>query len=119
MRIEMLGQSQLLQASERPTILVVDDEEIIRDLCVRALPDYRVFEAENGQVALEFLEGENVDLLLVDVMMPVMNGLDLLKQIEAVHERHHHVGQDQVDRLVLEQIEGGAAVIGLDDAVIG
>ena len=82
MRIELLGQPQLLQEPKRPTILVVDDEEVIRDLCVRALPDYRVAEAENGQVALDLLESESFDLLLVDVMMPLMNGLDLLKQVK-------------------------------------
>jgi hypothetical protein len=81
-RIELLGQPQLLQEPKRPTILVVDDEEVIRDLCVRALPDYRVAEAENGQVALDLLESESFDLLLVDVMMPLMNGLDLLKQVK-------------------------------------
>jgi signal transduction histidine kinase len=81
-RIELLGQTQQLQNTEHPAILVVDDEEVIRDLCVRALSDYRVAEAENGQAALEFLDRENVDLLLVDVMMPLMNGLDLLKRVK-------------------------------------
>lgn len=82
MRIELLGQPQPLQAPERPTILVVDDEEVIRDLCVKALNDYRVVEVENGQAALAFLDRQRVDLLLVDVMMPVMNGLDLLMQVK-------------------------------------
>jgi hypothetical protein len=83
-RIEMLGQPQLLQDPERPTILVVDDEEIIRDLCRRTLADYRVLEAADGLAALQMLEAEpdGIDLLLVDVMMPVMNGLDLLKQVK-------------------------------------
>lgn len=83
MRIELLGQPHLLQETARPTIMVVDDEAVIRDLCQRALKDYRVIEAENGQAALELLEREAADLLLVDVMMPVMNGLDLLMQAKA------------------------------------
>lgn len=82
MRIELLGRQQPLQAPERPTILVVDDEEVIRNLCAKALNDYRVVEVENGQAALEHLDRERVDLLLVDVMMPVMNGLDLLMQVK-------------------------------------
>lgn len=82
MRIEMLGQPQLLQEPERPSILVVDDEEVIRDLCVRALGDYRIVEAENGKEALGLLARETFDLILVDVMMPVMNGLDLLMQVK-------------------------------------
>lgn len=82
MRIELLGQPQLRQEPDRPTLLVVDDEAAIRDLCARALCDYRIVEAENGRDALDALEREAVDLILVDVMMPVMNGLDLLKQVK-------------------------------------
>jgi len=82
-RIDMLGQPQLLQDPDKPTILVVDDEEIIRDLCRRTLADYRVLEAADGAAALQTLEQGPVDLMLVDVMMPVMNGLDLLSQVKS------------------------------------
>ena len=82
MRLELLGQSHLLQEAERPTILVVDDEEVIRDLCARALSDYRILQAENGREALDLLGNESIDLLLVDVMMPLMNGLDLLLKVK-------------------------------------
>ncbi|MDT8441407.1 MAG: HAMP domain-containing sensor histidine kinase [Desulfuromonadales bacterium] len=82
MRIEMLGQPQLLQEKERPTILVVDDEELIRDLCLNALKGYRVLQAENGREALDILAGQPVDLVLADIMMPVMNGLELLLKIK-------------------------------------
>jgi signal transduction histidine kinase len=81
-RIELIGQPQLLQEPDRPTILVVDDEAVIRDLCARALADYRIIEAEDGRAALDLLEREEADLVLVDVMMPLMNGLDLLKQVK-------------------------------------
>jgi len=81
-RLEMLGQSQPLQEPERPTVLVVDDEAVIRDLCTRTLADYRVLEADNGRAALDLLEHEPVDLILADVMMPLMNGLDLLQQVK-------------------------------------
>ncbi len=82
MRLEMRGEPQLLQQTETPAILIVDDEPIIRDLCARALKDYRILQAENGQEALRVLEHEKVDLILVDVMMPIMNGLDLLQKIK-------------------------------------
>jgi hypothetical protein len=81
-RIELLGQPQLRQEPDRPTLLVVDDEAAIRDLCARALCDYRIVEAENGRAPHAPLERGPVDLILVDVMMPVMNGLDLLKQVK-------------------------------------
>jgi hypothetical protein len=82
MQLEMRGEPQLLQKTETPTILVVDDEPVIRDLCARILKDYRILQAENGQEALRILNHEKVDLILVDVMMPIMNGLDLLQKIK-------------------------------------
>ena len=81
----------MLNDPECPTILVVDDEEVIRDLCTRALSDYRILEAENGRRALDILEQHDVDLLLVDIMMPQMNGLDLL----------NHVKERNPDQLVI------------------
>ena len=82
MRLEMRGEPQLLQQTEAPSILIVDDEPVIRDLCARTLKDYRILQAENGQEALRVLDHEKMDLILVDVMMPVMNGLDLLQKIK-------------------------------------
>jgi len=82
MRLETREEAQLLQQLEKPTILIVDDEEIIRDLCARALKDYRILQAENGQAALKILDQQEVDLILADIMMPIMNGLDLLLQVK-------------------------------------
>lgn len=70
------------QAASTPTILIVDDEAVIRDLCATALAGYRTLQAEDGSDALEVLGREPVDLVLTDVMMPVMNGLDLLTGIK-------------------------------------
>ena len=82
MRLETHEEAQLLQQLEKSTILIVDDEEIIRDLCARALKDYRILQAENGQAALKILGQQEVDLILADIMMPIMNGLDLLLQVK-------------------------------------
>jgi len=82
MRLEIREEAQMLQQLEKPTILIVEDEEIIRDLCARALKDYRILQAENGQSALKILAQHEVDLILADIMMPVMNGLDLLQQVK-------------------------------------
>jgi signal transduction histidine kinase len=82
MRLEVREEPQLLQRAETPTILIVDDEAIIRDLCARILKDYHVLQAENGQEALRVLDRNPVDLILVDIMMPIMNGLDLLQHVK-------------------------------------
>ncbi len=82
MRLEAREQAELLQQEDKPSILIVDDEEIIRDLCARALKDYRILQAQNGHDALKIMEGQEVDLVLADIMMPIMNGLDLLLQVK-------------------------------------
>ncbi|MBW2452831.1 MAG: response regulator [Deltaproteobacteria bacterium] len=87
----MQDKPQLLQRSDQASILIVDDEDIIRDLCARTLKDYRLLQAENGKEALDLLARESVDLILVDVMMPIMNGLDLLQKVK----------QDDPDQLVI------------------
>ncbi len=68
-------------------ILVVDDERPIREGCHRVLTakDYHVCTAENGQQALEILEKESIDLILLDLKMPVLSGEEVL---QAVQERH-------------------------------
>ena len=66
------------------TILVVDDEKIIRELCVHALRDYLVLQANTCEEALRIYESEHVDLILSDIMMPGESGIDLLKQVKAM-----------------------------------
>jgi signal transduction histidine kinase len=76
------------QVDDRPTILVVDDEPQCRKLIRMCLePTRRVVEAENGAEGLAVLEREQVDLVLLDVSMPVMNGLDACRAIKARHSR--------------------------------
>lgn len=62
------------------TILVVDDELPLLNLCSEILNNYgyKVLTAESAKQALEILENESVDLLLSDVVMPVMNGYELV-----------------------------------------
>lgn len=73
---------ELRQKQEEKSILIVDDEVIIRDLCSRALKGYRVLEAADGEEALRVFEGGGVDVILTDVMMPNMDGIELLKKLK-------------------------------------
>jgi len=76
-----------------PTVLVVEDELPISDLIISILSfaDYRVVVARNGQEALVWLdEGEHLDLILSDIMMPVMDGRELCKKLHA-HPRHSSI----------------------------
>lgn len=73
-------------------ILVVDDNELNRDLARNRLSreGFEVIEAINGRVALEFLRHEQVDLILLDVMMPELDGPDTLAAIKG-DERLRHI----------------------------
>lgn len=66
-------------------VLVVDDEAGTRLLLRRYLEreGYRVLEAENGTVALRQVRDHQVDLALVDVMMPRMDGFELVRRLRA------------------------------------
>lgn len=66
------------------TVMIVDDEAIIRDLCRRALNTYRVVEACNGEEALALFEKGGIDVILTDVMMPKMGGIELLKRLKKI-----------------------------------
>jgi len=64
------------------TILVVDDDPAIRDLYAAYLePRFDVAAAEDGRQALELLHDRRIDLVIVDVHMPVMNGAELVRAI--------------------------------------
>jgi len=72
----------LSQDRGRKTVLIVDDEPVIRDLCLRALHGYRILEAADGEEALSIFERGGIDVILTDVMMPKMDGLELLKRLK-------------------------------------
>ncbi len=67
------------------TILVVDDEEPIRSLLAMVFEDggHRVLQASNGQQALDLLGRERADLVLSDVMMPLVDGIELCRRLKA------------------------------------
>ena len=67
------------------TILLVDDSTIIRNIVKTALVgDYHMLEAENGQVGLDEANKQNIDLFLLDVNMPVMDGITLVKELRKI-----------------------------------
>jgi DNA-binding response OmpR family regulator len=71
--------SQLKMAGKNATILVVDDDDSIRSLLEQELSDagYLIEQATNGKAALESIRKNRPDLIILDVMMPEMNGFDV------------------------------------------
>jgi two-component system phosphate regulon response regulator PhoB len=73
------------------TLLVVDDEEPIRELLASLLEDsgYRVTVAAHGGEALTVVDREAPDLIVADVMMPVISGVELCQRLKQASETKH------------------------------
>lgn len=69
------------------TILVVDDEPNYLIILAEILRDegFEVFTAENGEKALDIVRTTDLDLVLTDMQMPVMGGMELLRQVNAIN----------------------------------
>lgn len=91
---EMLNQSQIdsifegndIVSDRMPKkVLIVDDSDfmrmILKDILTKS--GHTVLEADNGRLAVKVLEKEKIDLCILDIMMPEMNGIETLKQILA------------------------------------
>ncbi|SDG66926.1 HD-GYP domain-containing protein [Desulfosporosinus hippei] len=69
--------------SRQRTIMIVDDTEMNIDILVEALQDdYELIIAINGVEAMELLEGQKPDLILLDIMMPEMDGYEVLRTLK-------------------------------------
>jgi CheY-like chemotaxis protein len=71
-----------VDAGTRNTVLVVDDDPSIRGLIVAALKryGYTFFEAPNGREALELMHTAHPNVVVLDLMMPVLSGWDVLRE---------------------------------------
>lgn len=82
---DLLGEgAEKTQNNSNPTILLVEDNNEVRSFIKSFFkPSYNVLEAENGKEALELANSNNLDLIISDVMMPVMDGIELCKNIKS------------------------------------
>lgn len=65
-------------------ILVVEDDADLRSIIKEQIngAGYNVLEAANGQIALRIIAGQQVDLIITDIDMPIKNGLELLEEVK-------------------------------------
>ncbi|GMQ29834.1 response regulator [Algoriphagus confluentis] len=74
--------------SKNKKVLVGEDSSIIINLTknVLAFENYEMKSARNGQLVLDLLEKEDFDLILLDITMPVMDGVQCIKKIRALDD---------------------------------
>ncbi len=73
-----------------PAILLIDDEEEILDFLERILnPQYSIYRAENATEGLDILNSQTIQLVISDVMMPGMDGLELCSKIKSTPSISH------------------------------
>jgi CheY-like chemotaxis protein len=79
----------IVPSSDKVTVLVVDDDEAMLEIVQRKLQNagYPVVTATNGKEGLDVLETENPGLIVLDLMMPEMDGFEFLRRLKQ-HPRH-------------------------------
>lgn len=108
------SQEPQLPLKESGNILVIEDDNEVRQFIVESLEilGYAVQHAENGWFGLEKLQHENFDLMIVDFLMPGMNGAEV---IAAVRERYPHLpiimATGYADMQAVEKVIGLDAVL--------
>lgn len=102
---------------KRGTILIVEDNDEIRHYLRGGLTDlFNILEAENGEKALEVLKDNEVDVVVTDVMMPVMDGIKLCKNIKQnIRTCHIPVLILSAKTDIKDQMEG--LQVGADDYI--
>jgi CheY-like chemotaxis protein len=68
-----------MKNKKSPTILIVDDNEINIDILLGTLRNYDIIAALSGKEALDIIKKEKVDLILLDIMMPILDGYEVCK----------------------------------------
>ncbi|GAB1855497.1 two-component regulator propeller domain-containing protein [Flavobacteriaceae bacterium MHTCC 0001] len=87
---DILDKNLMGSGNDTPILLVVDDNKDIRTFIKQALKDkYIVYTAENGEDAIDILSNISPKIVITDVMMPIMDGIELCKYIKNRKETSH------------------------------
>ena len=87
---ETTSSTEDIHAKKQHSILVVEDNEELLQLMVRLLSrEYNVLTAENGKEGMTIVENEDIDLIVSDIMMPEMDGIELCRYVKGKLEISH------------------------------
>ncbi|MBD3216602.1 MAG: response regulator, partial [Candidatus Lokiarchaeota archaeon] len=109
----------MIEEETRAAVLVVDDNPMNRDLLARQIEQHghTVAMAENGLQALDMLQTQDFDLVLLDVMMPGMNGSQVLEKLKA-HPDFSHIPVIMISALNDLEITARCIELGAEDYLL-
>ncbi len=106
----------------KPSVLVVEDEADIREVVIEFLKSWgieSIFSAENGKDALQILEEEWVDIIILDIGLPDISGEEILSRVKEKSTRHIEYIVDQelgIDVISLTCYQDQATILGMIDS---
>ena len=76
------------QATTQKKIIIIEDETVLADALEIKFKheNFQVFKAENGQIGLDMIKANKPDIVLLDLMMPVMDGKTMLRKMREIQE---------------------------------
>lgn len=101
--------------SREKKILIVDDAAFMRAMLRRAIEgtggEYRILEAQDGEKALEMYSEHSPGLVLLDISMPGINGIEVLKRLKNLDKDAFVIMCSAIgqDNMIVEAVENGAA----------
>ena len=105
--------------NEQIFVLIIDDDRIVRRILQSALSQkgFDVYTSEDGPSGIETAQKENIDVILLDWMMPGMDGMEVLKQLKNNEKTKH------IPVFMLTGKEAGhditqAVTLGVDDYIV-
>ena len=95
---------------ESKKVLIAEDSSVIQNLTKKILQiqNYQIFSAKNGVQVLDMLENESFDIILMDINMPKMDGMECARQIRAL-------GDTQKSKIPIVAITGNAMNYSMED----
>ena len=92
-------------------ILIVDDKPEVRSVLQQLLEDHNITEASNGKEALDLFKLQVYDVVISDIEMPVMDGIELLKSIKSIKPEQKVINMTANTNLTMQNIPGTHALL--------
>lgn len=111
----------LVKSARVFTVLVAEDNPVNKFLAKtiirKALPNANILEVENGSEAVEMYKNVPIDLILMDIQMPIMSGFEATQKIRALEDKDHHVPIVALTARTLQGEQDRCVEFGMDDYI--